>query len=99
MKPNVFLCLTLSASFAFALALMGSGCASSNSNSPGSATAGPAPNRFVATDGRIIDIGKSASANGGTRYNNPHMEKEKCWVASGFNFNGYDTLYIAPTLS
>ena len=24
---------------------------------------------------------------------------EKCWVADGFDFNGYDTLYIAPTLS
>lgn len=33
------------------------------------------------------------------RYNNPHLEKGKCWVADGFNFNGYDTLYIAPTLS
>ena len=32
-------------------------------------------------------------------YNNSHMEKGKCWVANGFDFNGYDTLYIAPTLS
>lgn len=24
---------------------------------------------------------------------------EKCWVADGFNFTGYDTLYIAPTQS
>ncbi|HZR19252.1 MAG TPA: hypothetical protein VFE51_18335 [Verrucomicrobiae bacterium] len=53
----------------------------------------------MATDGRIIDIGKSGSADGGMRYNNPHLEKGKCWVADGFNFNGYDTLYIAPTLS
>ena len=30
-------------------------------------------------------------------YKNPHLEK--CWVADGFDFNGYDTLYIAPTLS
>ncbi len=53
----------------------------------------------MATDGRTIDIGKSEPAAGGIRYNNPHMEKGKCWVASGFDFNGYDTLYIAPTLS
>jgi hypothetical protein len=30
-------------------------------------------------------------------YRNPHMEK--CWVADGFNFQGYDTVYIAPTAS
>jgi hypothetical protein len=53
----------------------------------------------VATDGRTIDIGKSTAADGGKCYNNPHLEKGKCWVASGFDFNGYDTLYIAPTLS
>jgi hypothetical protein len=51
----------------------------------------------MATDGRTIDIGKSTPADGGTSYNNPHMEKGKCWVANGFDFNGYDTIYIAPT--
>ena len=24
---------------------------------------------------------------------------EKCWIAEGFNFSGYDVLYIAPTVS
>ncbi len=57
------------------------------------------PNRFQATDGRTIDIGKSTSADGGTRFNNPHMEKGRCWVAKDFNFTGFDALYIAPTLS
>ena len=27
------------------------------------------------------------------------MEKGKCWVADGFQFQGYDTLLVAPTLS
>src|SRR5690242_2831171 len=80
--------------------LLLSGCASSGDKSATASSSAPAtPNRFVATDGRVIDIGKSSPVEGGTRYNNPHMEKEKCWVANGFDFNGYDTVYIAPTLS
>jgi len=75
------------------LSLIVTGCASSGDKSSAS------PNKFKADDGRTIDIGKSAPADGGTRYNNPHMEKGKCWVADGFDFNGYDTIYIAPTLS
>ena len=55
--------------------------------------------KFKATDGRNIEIGESSPADGGTRYNNPHMEKGTCWLATGFTFTGYDTLYIAPTLS
>jgi Domain of unknown function (DUF4410) len=72
-----------------------SGCASTGDQS----SAPPSPNKFTADDGRIIDIGKSYPSEGGTRYDDPHMEKGKCWVADGFDFNGYDTLYIAPTLS
>ena len=71
----------------------------SSSASTASSSAPAMPSRFVATDGRVIDIGKSSPAEGGTRFNDPHMEKSKCWVANGFDFNGYDTLYIAPTLS
>ena len=49
-------------------------------------------------DGRSLEIGRATAApGGGTNYQNPHLEK--CWVADGFNFSGYDTLYIAPTLS
>jgi hypothetical protein len=78
--------------------LMITSCASSGSNS----TEAPANNsatRFVTTDGRTIDIGKATPAEGGTLYSNPHMEKGKCWLANGFDFSGYDTLYIAPTVS
>lgn len=90
---------TVRAAVGLAGVLLLAGCASDGTKSAGGGAEAPAPNRFVATDGRTIDIGKSSPAEGGTRYNNPHMEKEKCWVASGFEFNGYDTLYIAPTLS
>lgn len=55
------------------------------------------PSRFTATDGRVIEIGKRTSTDGGWKFNDPHLDKP--WVASGFDFNGYDTLYIAPTLS
>jgi hypothetical protein len=76
-----------------ALALLLAGCASDGDKSPSS------PNKFLADDGRTIDIGRSVPADGGTRYDDPHLEKGKCWVAEGFNFTGYDTLYIVPTAS
>ena len=72
------------------------GCATSGDKSSSSPDS---PNKFKAEDGRIISIGKPSPSDGGTKYDNPHMEKGKCWVAGGFDFNGYDTLYIAPTLS
>ena len=76
-------------------ALVVAGCASSGEKSSTPAS----PNKFQADDGRVIDIGKSSPSEGGLNYNNPHMEKGKCWVAGDFNFAGYDTLYIAPTVS
>jgi hypothetical protein len=49
-------------------------------------------------DGRTVDIGRASPASGGgTNYKSPHLER--VWVADGFNFNGYDTVYLAPTLS
>src|SRR6266700_5776464 len=39
----------------------------------------------------------STAEGGGMNYKNRHLEK--CWLADGFDFNGYDTLYIAPVLS
>ncbi len=98
MKSNLPIRLGFTATLAVTAGLLLAGCASTGKSA---ATSSPpaSPNRFVATDGRTIDIGKSEPAAGGIRYNNPHMEKGKCWVASGFDFNGYDTLYIAPTLS
>jgi hypothetical protein len=91
------------------------GCASSgekaNASSAAATTApassAPAPkaasapgqvaSRYKADDGRTIEIGKRTSGDGGWVFKNPHLDK--CWVADGFNFTGYDVLYIAPTLS
>ena len=75
------------------MALAVAGCASNGGTSSNGSSS-----RAIADDGRKIDIGHATAApGGGMNYRNPHMEK--CWVADGFNFNGYDTLYIAPTLS
>lgn len=52
---------------------------------------------YRATDGRDISIGQSVAANNGWAFKEPHMNS--CWIADGFNFTGYDTIYIAPTLS
>ena len=77
------------------IALVAVGCASNGETSSGQ---GARSSRAKADDGRVVDIGRSSAApSGGVNYRNPHMEK--CWVADGFDFNGYDTLYIAPTLS
>jgi len=82
-------------------ALIGVGCASTGETGPskGAAAEPGTTNKFQATDGRTINIGKATRADGGWRYGNPHMEKGKCWVAEGFNFTGFDTIYLAPTLS
>jgi len=82
------------------LGVLLAGCASTGETSTGSqktADAAPIAPRYKADDGRNIEIGKSTPADGGLRFKAPHMDK--CWIASGFNFNGYDTLYIAPTKS
>ncbi len=95
---------------AMAFILLTAGCASTNhdgdqnksASEPAGAAAAAAPgagNRFKATDGRTINIGKASPADGGMRYDNPHMDKGKCWIADGFNFTGFDTIYIAPPTS
>jgi hypothetical protein len=78
-----------------AMILSLAGCATTDSNT----TAGTDhfPSRYVATDGRVIEIGRRTAADNGWKFNDPHLDK--CWIASGFDFNNYDTLYIAPTLS
>lgn len=73
-----------------ALALLGAGCASSGSQDAGTRQ----PTKFKAADGRTIEIGKATPVNGGRSFTNPHFDK--CWVADGFEFNGYDALLIAP---
>ena len=55
------------------------------------------PVRYQATDGRVISIGTSSASADGVTFKEPHMDK--CWLAADFNFTGYDTLYIAPTIS
>ena len=93
---NLKLSLTLCA-----VAGLLAGCASSNqtaaNNNPSSGQPAALATRFRADDGRTIEIGRSSPANGGLSFKDPHLEK--CWIADGFNFKGYDTLYIAPTLS
>lgn len=89
MKPSPLACST---SILVVAAIALAGCAST-----GGSSSTASPNKFKANDGRTIDIGKATPASGGTNYKNPHMEK--CWLADGFNFSGYDVLYISPTLS
>jgi hypothetical protein len=71
--------------------------ASAGASASASTAAHPFPARYQATDGRVIGIGPSSASANGVTFKEPHMDK--CWLASDFNFNGYDTLYIAPTLS
>ena len=92
MKRTKFLSCFFLAPTVMVLAV--AGCASNGDNSSG----GTRATRATTDDGRKIEIGSASVApGGGMNYRNPHMEK--CWVADGFNFKGYDTLYIAPTLS
>ncbi|HUR47413.1 MAG TPA: hypothetical protein VMZ27_16135 [Candidatus Saccharimonadales bacterium] len=79
------------------LALLAAGCASTGDKPQTTAAGAEQPSRYKLADGRTVEIGKASPADGGMSYKNPHLEK--CWVASGFDFNGYDTLYIAPTAS
>ena len=70
---------------------------SSSTASSGSSGSSGVPSKYTAMDGRIIEIGKCSPGNGGLNFKDPHLEK--CWIADEFKFTGYETLYIAPTLS
>jgi hypothetical protein len=86
MKAN----LKLLVSFGWgALILALTGCAT-DSTSPHFST------KYRATDGRATDVGRRTAENNGWKFDEPHLDK--CWVAVDFDFSGYDTLYIAPTL-
>lgn len=76
-------------------ALLVAGCASSSGSKQ--AAGDSQPTKFKASDGRTIEIGKATPLNGGRSFQNPHLEK--CWIADGFTFAGYDTLFIAPVAS
>jgi hypothetical protein len=78
------------------------GCATTNQSGTSATTAGTMsggalPSKYRAADGRPIEIGKSSESGDGLSFKEPHMDK--CWLAKGFNFTGYDVLYIAPTIS
>src|SRR6266478_890858 len=92
---------TITTFTSFALLALVSGCASTADKSPAPAakaqTNGQVATKYKADDGRTIEIGKRSSAEGGWAFKDPHLEK--CWIADGFDFTGYDALYIAPTLS
>lgn len=53
--------------------------------------------KYRTTDNRVAEVGRRAKTDDGWTFREPHMDK--CWIATDFNFTGYDTLYIAPTLS
>ena len=85
-----------------AVALCLTGCSTTNQQKQTSNPSAPAvaekfPIRYRATDGREISIGPSIAADNGWSFKEPHMNT--CWIADGSTFNGYDVLYIAPTLS
>ncbi|HTL54185.1 MAG TPA: DUF4410 domain-containing protein [Candidatus Limnocylindrales bacterium] len=77
------------------------GCSSTGTTSgeagKSSTTTGQVPSKYVADDRRTIEIGKNSSADGGLSFKDPHLNK--CWIADGFNFKGYDTLHIPPSTS
>jgi hypothetical protein len=90
--------------------VLAAGCATddktasnTSANSSGSAaqTGSSSPSsggmNYKATDGRMISIGSCKASDGGRTFKEPHMEK--CWIADGFNFKGYDVIYIAPVTS
>src|SRR5579871_4217515 len=74
----------------FAFLFLLAGCATNNNGEHYST-------KYRTTDGRTADIGARAPSEGGWSFKEPHMDK--CWIASGFDFQGYDTLLIMPTLS
>lgn len=55
------------------------------------------PTKYRTTDDRVAEVGHRNKTDDGWSFREPHMDK--CWIAADFNFTGYDTLYIAPTLS
>jgi hypothetical protein len=100
-KSNLFQ-TTFCALSSIALAAVFSGCETTSPQGESSASSAPAggshfPVRYLSTDNRTVSIGKSTAADNGWAFKEPHMDK--CWLADNFNFKGYDTLYIAPTLS
>lgn len=78
-----------------ALVFFATGCATTDSKT--SAGSERYPTKFRAADGRSFEIGSRTQADNGWKFKHPRFEQ--CWIADGFNFTGYDTLYIAPVVS
>lgn len=95
----VLTALATTSIFIAGCASTGESSAKSGNTATASSTGAPGQYavRYKADDNRTIEIGKNTPSNGGLSFKDPHMEK--CWLADGFNFTGYDALYIAPTLS
>lgn len=55
------------------------------------------PKNYVATDRRVVTVGPSFLADGIRQFRNPHLDR--CEIAEGFDFMGWDGLYIAPATS
>jgi len=55
------------------------------------------PTKYNTTDSRVAEVGPRKRTDDGWTFKEPHMNK--CWIAADFDFTGYDTLYLAPTLS
>ncbi len=98
MKTISFELRSVASIIAVGAALAVGGCSTTGEKPSDSKAASGQSGKAKADDGRSVDIGKpSPATGGGMNYKDPHLEK--CWVADGFDFSGYDTLYIAPTLS
>src|SRR5262245_45611379 len=91
MKPAITTHLFMSL---LAAAALSSGCSTTQESTSSGAAAASGPgfhSKYRADDGRTIEIGKCSQANDGWNFKDPHMEK--CWIADGFTFAGYETLY------
>lgn len=91
--PAVFRKSALFISLGFAVAVV-AGCGTTPFEP---AHPGDIAKYYQTTDNRNICIGKNEAQSGGRLFKEPHMDL--AWIADGFDFNGYDTLYIAPVIA
>lgn len=70
-----------------------SGCATSSTTPK--RVRGNFPSKYKTDSGGNLYIGPNYVENGGLRFYPDHVDT--CWLADGFNFNGYDVVYVEPT--
>src|SRR5688572_19978105 len=80
-----------------AASLLLAGCAGTDNSTASSDSPKKGEARYRLTDGRIVKIGPVKEADGGMTHRNSWLEMN--WLAPGFDFNGYDTLHLAPVTS